>query len=120
MANEVSITCTLSFSKGSLADAFELGLKQATMSGADFVHKTQLIGTSEEAIQLGSDIGTNGWFMAVNRDPTNFIKIRAATGVADTCKLLPGEPCLFRLAGAAPYAIADTGACQLEYLLIEE
>lgn len=119
MANEISVTCTLSFTKGSTSDAMELPLKQITMTGDDFVHKTQLIGITEEAINLGTDIGTNGWFMAINRDPTNFIKIRAGTGVTDTAKLLPGEPCLFRLAATAPYAIADTASCQLEYLLIE-
>ncbi len=96
-----------------------MGLKQADMAGVDYVRKTQLIGTAEEAIQLGSDIGTNGWFMAINRDTTNIIQIRAATGVAGLCQLLPGEPCLFRLMAAAPYAIALVASCQLEYLLIE-
>ncbi len=119
MATSGAVQCSLSFSKGNTNDALEAFL-QFVVTGTDCVRKTQQIGfASEEAIQLGSDIGTNGWFMAINRDPTNFIYIRPATGVANMCKLLPGEPCLFRLAASAPYAQADTGICQLDYLLIE-
>lgn len=122
MANEGTISISLSFAKsGRAAELGKNGL-QFDIAGSDYVKKTQSIGfAAEEAIQLGSDIGTGGWFVAINRSTSYNISIRPATGVADMVLLLPGEGCAFRLAAAAsaPFAQATTGAADLEYLLIE-
>lgn len=76
------------------------------------------IATSATAIPMGS-VATGGWARFKNEDPTNFIKIRAGSGGADVCKLLAGESAQFRLGTNTPYAIADTGACDLSYHIQE-
>jgi len=86
-----------------------------------FIHHKVSVGfAAEEAIPLG-ECTSPGWAMFVNRDATNFINLKVATGGAIFAKLLPGEMALFRLGSGAqaPYAIADTAACQLEYLILQ-
>lgn len=76
----------------------------------------KVIGTSEEAIPLG-EVTSLGWFWARNLDETNFIQIRTGTGGTAFCKLLPGEACLLPLGSGitAPYAIADTAECNMQF-----
>ena len=55
-----------------------------------------------------------------NLDATNFVEIRDATGTGNLVKLLAGDPpFVFRLSAdaTAPYAIADTGTCNVRFLL---
>lgn len=118
MADELTISASLAFLKGSFTVDLSVSGLQFTVSGTKFVHNIQAIGTSEEAIQLG-DVGTPGFALFINRDATNFVEIRPGTGDADMIKLKPGEPAMFRFTSAAPYAIADTGACNVEYVIIE-
>lgn len=120
MANELTVSASLSFTKGSITAALAKNGLQITITGTKKLENVQNIGTSEEALQLG-DLGSAAgcWLLLINRDPTNYVNIRPATGVADMCKVMPGEPALFRVAGAAPYAIANTAACNVEYVLIE-
>ena len=86
------------------------------MATKKFIGCKQNIGTSEEAITLG-EVTSPGWAFFINRDETNFIELRVATGGAKFAKLKPGEFAFLRLGSGAqaPYAIADTAACQLEY-----
>ena len=121
MSNEITVSFSLAVSKGGTSDSLALAETLFSMTGTSLAHFRQEIGTSEEAIDMGVDIGTPGWFVAINRDATNFIEIRAGTGAADLVRMNPGEGCLFRLAAdaTAPFAIADTAACELEVLLIE-
>jgi hypothetical protein len=119
MASEITLAGLLRFSKGGSAD--ELGLNAlADMSGAEFTRFRQAVGTSEEALNLPADISSPYWVFLINRDATNFIKFRFATGTTEYIKVLPNKfagP--FLLSAAAPYVQADTGACQLEFLLVE-
>lgn len=120
MANELTIAGLLKFAKGNSAD--ELGAnKLATMSGAEFVRYRQAVGTSEEALNLPGDISSPYHAIFFNRDATNFIKLRLATGTTEYIKILPnGVPCgPILISAAAPYVQADTLTCQLEYLLVE-
>lgn len=121
MANEITVSFSLAGSKGSTALSLALASVTFNMSGSHMVQLRQTIGTSEEAINMGVDITIPGWFAAINRDATNFVEIRAATGVADLVRMDPGEGCLFRLAAdaTAPFAIADTADCELEIILIQ-
>lgn len=125
MANELTITlkAVLNRSNSSQvtfpdADKQEISV---TVTGTKFIMNQQSIGTSEEAIALG-EVTTGGYFFAVNRDATNFISLRSGTGATNFAKLKPGECCGFRISSSAsaPYAIADTGACLLEYFLLSD
>ena len=120
MANEVTVSASVRFRKGKVNVELPKAGLQFDVAGSKFVNRVQTIGTSEEAIGLG-DVGTVGWFIGVNNDKTNYLEIRPNTGVADLIRMEPGEPALFRLAqDAVPYAIANTAACDLEYVLIED
>lgn len=117
MADELTVTTQLEYldSAGTefnaLIDSFA-----ATAATKKIMHHKQAIGTSEEAIVLG-EVTSPGWALFVNRDDTNFIELRVATGGAKFAKLKPGETCLLRLGSGAqaPYAIADTAECLMEY-----
>jgi hypothetical protein len=120
VANELTISSSLNFVKSGRSVGLQRNGIQADVTGLDYVKQTQNIGVTEEALDLG-DISTNGWVMFVNRSASYEIRIRAASGAADLISMLPGEHAgPFRLKAAAPYAIAITGAAQLEMLLIEE
>ena len=88
------------------------------VAGDKVTRVIQEIGTDEEALDIG-DITTPGYILIKNMDDTNFVEIRPGSGTADLIKLEAGEIALFRLALAGPYAIADTAACDIEMLLIE-
>jgi len=121
MADEVEQNQgTIKFSPGgALVLSVPIGLQQYDVAGDEWTHHTQEIGTSEEALLLG-DLATGGLVWVHNKDATNYIEIRPGTGVADMIKVLAGEwqgP--FRFASAAPFAIADTAACEVEFVMLE-
>lgn len=89
-----------------------------TISTKRWIKLKMNVAATEEAIPLG-DVGTLGYFFAINRDATNFINIKTGTGGTIIAKLTAGAPCLipFGSGVTAPYAIADTAACQMEYFL---
>lgn len=121
MANEVTLSVSLSVLKsGSGLDMKRSFSGQFDMSGTEFIHNTQIVGTSEEALLMG-DVAAPGWAFFKNLDATNYVEIRAATGVADTLRLNAGEAAVFRFAAdaTAPFAIANTAAVRLEYLILE-
>ncbi len=123
MANETTITAKLSFDKGLVVGvARDETDKSFDVTGARYHQGVQNVATSEEAIALG-DIPTTalGYCHVKNLDPTNFIKIRPGTGLADMLKLKPAESCVFRwMTGIIPFIIADTAACDVEILIIED
>lgn len=118
MANEATIQCSITFSKNGVTVPFGIPAKLRDVAGDRYVQTLQVIGTAEEALQKG-ELGTLGWCLAINRDATNFVTIRAATGLATGIKLGPGDPCLFKCGGNAPFAIADTAPVNLEFILVE-
>lgn len=120
MASEIVVTQALVARKGGTVVGLDLGQVSITWTGNNFLQNRQTVGTTEEALVLG-DCGAGGWVIMVNRDATNYVKVRAATGAADLVRVRAGEGALFRLdAGAtAPFVIADTAPCELEYVLLE-
>jgi hypothetical protein len=116
MANEVSISATLSYAKNKatakLATSF-----LASQTGDKYMAGVQIIGTTEESFTK-ADIGTIGYVAARNMDPTNFVQLGAATG-AYSIKLLPGQGCVVPWGAANTFVKADTAVCEVEYLLIE-
>lgn len=97
--------------------------KYISMSGSDYTHGTQEIGTTEEAISVSNEIGTQGWWFVQNLDDTNYVELGkvkvSADGDAMSMKLKPGEFCLFR-ATSALYAKADTAAVSIEFLCFKD
>lgn len=120
MANEVTVDAMLEFLDSVNTNRKLTASKRADVSTKKPLWHKQAIGfNAEEAIQLG-EATSPGWALFINRDPTNFINLKVATSGAIFAKLLPGEFALLRLGSGAqaPYAIADTGSCDLEFLVI--
>lgn len=119
MANEVLVRGSLVYDD-SVSDPIQLAIGDLFATVADKLKSalTIAVGITERAIPLG-DVTAPGWAIFVNRDPTNFIELRVGTAGAKFGKMLPGEFAILRLgAGAqAPYAIADTSPCMMEYII---
>ncbi len=120
MAREVSVACSLVFDRPPHYVPFSFPLAYFDVAGKNYIHNTQNIGATEEALLLG-DATVGGWFMAVNRHATAVISLRQATSASDMVDLKPGEPCLFRLSAdaTAPFAISTVAGAELEYVLVD-
>lgn len=121
MANEITITGKLEYADSESADlSLEVLEKAANVATKKFIHHKQNIGITEEALDLG-ELTSLGWAIFINRDTTNFVNIKTATSGTIFAKILAGECAMFRFGSGvtAPFAIADTAACQLEYLIIQ-
>lgn len=120
MADELSITLTATFTKGSKTNTFTFPATTFDVTGDRYARLVQEVGTSEEALNLGDVGATGGYIIGVNRDATNFVEFRSGTGTTDVIRANAGEPFCFRISpdSAAPYVIADTLACEIEYLLL--
>ncbi|SVA95950.1 uncharacterized protein METZ01_LOCUS148804 [marine metagenome] len=120
MAEEITVSGSLQVTKDGVTDKLaKVGLS-IDMSGGDITHRTQTVGTGEEALGM-LDAGTPGLCLIKNLDSTNYVEVRQATGVADLIRINAGEFALFRFAAdaTAPFVIANTGNVIIEYLLIE-
>lgn len=122
MADEISLTLALE----ATVNGVDLATKALTSQGIDvaglrFVHQIQQIGITEEALKLG-ELASLGVAWMRNLDATNFLEVRSGTGAAnDFWKFLPGEAWCWRFGSdvSAPFAIADTAVCYLEYVIFE-
>jgi hypothetical protein len=122
MANELVISASGRYAKGTIDIPFGRGGRQVTVTGSSVVHNIQTVGfAAEEALVMG-DVGTPGYIFIRNLDATNYVSMRPGTGDDDLVELKPGEFALFRLArdATAPFVQADTGACDIEYYLFED
>lgn len=120
MANELTLNGSIVYDDGNNSgNSLSITDLLASVTTKKSIRHQQSIGTSEEAIVLG-EVTSPGWAIFINRDTTNFIELRVATGGAKFAKLLPGEFCLLRLGAGAqvPFAIADTSACLMDYILV--
>ncbi len=120
MANEISVTASLSVYKSSvMSAAVGRSITDAlfTMTGSAWIESILDVLTSATVIPLGG-VATPHWAYFKNLDASNFIKIRNGASGADLLKLKAGE-CAFcpLLDSAVPYAIADTATCKMEYVI---
>jgi len=120
MANELTINASMAYedSEGTIDAGFSVVDLLVTVATKRYVKFKMNVAITEEAIPLG-DVGTLGYAMFINRDATNFIELRVGTGGTKFCKLKAGEVALFRIGSGitAPYAIADTGTCQMDVII---
>lgn len=121
MANEITVALSLSALKSSVMSATvgrALASGSFTMTGNPWSEGTISVATSATVIPLGT-VTQPHWAWFKNLDATNFLKIRNGISGADFARLLPGEPAIVPLEiTSVPYAIADTAACLLEYLIL--
>lgn len=120
MANEITITTSLSTTKNGATVSSGTKTSSHDMSGDQAIGNIQIIGTSWEAIVLG-DVTTIGFVRALNLDATNYVELALAndsTGVFT--KLKAGEAALFRASTATMYARANTAACNVHFVAVED
>ena len=118
MANELTVTGALELNKDSIEVSLSESIK-VTVSGSKITEIIQNIGTSAESVDIG-DIGTVGYVIAKNLDTTNFVELRDGAAGADVVKMKAGEIAVFRSVAADLNAIADTAACNVRFLIIED
>lgn len=124
MADELTISISANFSKSGIrVDSSDMGLLglQFDVSGSDWVKSTQSIGTTAEVLGKG-EITTPGFLIVKNLDGTNYVEFEKATFStgAGTVKLKAGEVAMFRVSSSTIYACANTAACVVSYLMIED
>lgn len=122
MADELTLSgLRIAFTKTNCPSvAFNASSITVDVAGTQVYDNVQSVGTAEEAILMG-DVAAGGYMYVQNMDPTNFVSLRQATGAANFIKLLAGEWAIFRLSAdaTAPFAIADTAACNVRFLRID-
>lgn len=123
MANELTITASVSFSKGEVLQmGFSRANKQFNVTGTKYIHNLQSIGfAAAEALAIG-EVATPGWCFFFNTDATNYVQILTAVAGTAFCKLKAKEFAMLRLPPGvtAPAAQADTAAVELQYMIVED
>lgn len=119
MANEFTLSGSIAYDDAEDTD-FSIAVtnKLATITTKRYTRGKVSVATTETALDLGTLSAPFGLAMFINRDTTNYVEIRMATGAAnDHIRINAGEFALFRFGSdvTAPYAIANTAAVQLEY-----
>lgn len=123
MANEISMTVKITFNKTPVAnverDETDVGVD---VTGTRYHQGVQEVGTTEEVLVLGDiPIASLGYCWLKNLDATNFVQFGPAAADAYLIKLKTLESALFRLnLSITPVCKADTAACDVEVLIIED
>ncbi len=118
MTDELRLGFVLSFSKGN-ASIKKAEHIEVDVTGDAYESAVQEVGTSEEALAQGADLGTPGYVMVKNMDSTNYVEIGSTTGVYDI-KLKAGQLAVWPHNSATIYAKANTATVKVEYTIIEE
>lgn len=122
MAGELTFSLFMKFNPGLvIAQQQSSGTITADVTGNEYTRMTQNIGTSAEAVVQGS-VGTPGYILVHNLDTTNFVELGYDdTGFKPTVKVPASGWAFFYVSAAAAtlQAKADTGACDIEYFLLE-
>jgi hypothetical protein len=122
MSQEITVSASLSLQNSVITSAVA---RATTSAKVDQSGQRYLQGVMHVPITAGgtaipvSGLVAPGWLYLKNLDATNFITILNAASGNALVKLKPGEVAMFRLAAAAPAALADTAICDLEYLILD-
>lgn len=121
MSSEITVNLNLAYSDSEGSEE-SLGLVDfiASISSKKYNKFKVSIGFAvEEALPLG-EATTPRYCVLINRDSTNYVEIKVATAGAIFARLDPGAGCIVPLGSGAqaPYAIANTAACQLEGFIL--
>lgn len=124
MANEISFTASLTITKPSvLPTPLNMAVTNLlkSMGGNFAIQDSMSVPITSTAVPLGS-VTTPHWAVFVNMDPANYIQLYNGVAGAVFARLLGGTPfgdwAIVPLDPACvPFAIANTQACQMAYLI---
>ncbi len=122
MANEITVTTGLRWSKSGAAISFTCS-NSYNQAGEQAIESVQIIGASSEAVNLG-DVTTVGYmgFKNLNADggaTIHISTINPAVAGTSTYSLAPGDGVSLIGTQTAWYAISSTGSSNLLVLAIE-
>ena len=121
MANELTLTGSLSYADADgMVDSIALLAFKASIAAKKMIHNRITVLITEVAIPLGSVVNL-GWALFKNLDPTNYIELRVATGGIKDIRIPPLTsvgPYYFGSGVTAPFAIANSASCDMEYLIV--
>jgi hypothetical protein len=118
MAKELLVGASIDYHSGDVSIT-EGQSVQLNVTGKAPIKVVQTVGTSVEAVTV-TDVGSNAYVLARNLDRTNYVTLRSGAAGADLILLKPnGAPALFQLpTGATLYAIANTAACDILFVIV--
>jgi len=117
MSNELSLNCTLTFTKGGQQIMVNASAS-VDIAGNYGAHFVQTIGTSQESVTLPPEGATFGYVLAINRDSTNYVQL-AIPSNQYTVQINPGEFALFRPPTTDYiFAKASVAQCKVEFVII--
>ena len=117
MAGELALSARAIFIKDRASARMAEGVT-VDVAGDAYTQGVQTIGTSEEELVQGADLGTPGYVFILNMDSTNFVEVGSTTGVY-TIKILAGKFSIWQHNSSTIYIKADTSAVKVDYLIIE-
>lgn len=120
MAQTVTVNASLAYADANSSDEISITDFVASLSNAGHSRYTQTITTSELALVLPPAVTTPGYVIIINRDPTNYVELRVATGGAKFARLdANGGFAILKLGSGAqaPFAIANSASCIVECLI---
>lgn len=117
MAGELSLIARAIFAKGNASARMSEGVT-VDVAGDAYTQGVQVIGTSEEELSQGADLGTPGYVFVLNMDSSNYVEVGSTTGVYDI-KILAGKFALWPHNSATIYIKANTATVNVDYLIVE-
>lgn len=120
MSDEITISQSFALLKSNSRYNLNPITTKVDWSGTHKHASTQDIGTSDEALSIGADLGTAGWAIFTNLDTTNYVEVGTKPGAfVPFLKILPGETVMCRISNSALYARANTATVKLDYVIFE-
>jgi hypothetical protein len=124
MADEIVASVSLTATKGNIKFQRAVSNQKSDMAGTNFSAGSWSAPTTAggTAIPFNSSVGSLGMAFFRNADATNYVEIGVVVSATfyPLLRLLPGEVALFRFSPAVtPYALAHTGAVDLEFGIVE-
>lgn len=120
MANEVTSSCSGSYSDGTTTESFSSSGIVSSAAAQQPLHTKQQATTSAVLLNLGA-LTSVGLLWMKNLDAVNYVELLTATSAGSVVsKLLPGGPALQLPAGSnmqAPAIKANTASCWVEYMI---
>lgn len=123
MADELRITAKITYNNSPITNITRDETdKTFNVTGTRYSQVVQEVGTTEEALTLGDVPSASlGYCWMKNLDPTNFILLTGAATEVYLMKLKALESAVFRLnLSIVPFIKADSAACDVEVLIIED
>lgn len=119
MSQELRLTAQVTYAKGNDAYQRNPGNLAVDVSGVPRASQVQTIGFAAHEALLMGDVATAGYAFFRNLDSSNFVLIGRDDGgtFREVIKLRAGQWAVVPLGINAPYAKADTAACNLEYCI---